>query len=85
MQNVLADLCVESEAATVAMMRLARAYDEGAHDAGAAAFARLATAVVEVLGVQARAARWSARRSSAWAATATSRSRSCRASTARRR
>src|SRR3989442_9159917 len=29
MQNVLADLAVESEAATVAMMRLARAYDEG--------------------------------------------------------
>jgi putative acyl-CoA dehydrogenase len=30
MQNVLADLCVESEAATVTMMRLARAYDDGA-------------------------------------------------------
>ena len=28
MQNVLADLCIESEAATVAMMRLARAYDD---------------------------------------------------------
>ena len=28
MRNVLADLCVESEAATVAAMRLARAYDE---------------------------------------------------------
>src|SRR3712207_376781 len=28
MQNVLADLCVESEAATVMAMRLARAYDE---------------------------------------------------------
>ena len=28
MQNVLADLCVESEAATVSVMRLARAYDE---------------------------------------------------------
>ena len=28
MQNVLADLCVESEAATVAAMRLARSYDE---------------------------------------------------------
>src|SRR4051812_27285695 len=29
MQNVLADLCVESEAATALAMRLARAYDEG--------------------------------------------------------
>src|SRR5436309_1915750 len=32
MQNVLADLAVESEAATTLMMRLARAYDEGARD-----------------------------------------------------
>src|SRR6201995_2909363 len=29
MQNVLADLCLESEAATALAMRLARAYDEG--------------------------------------------------------
>jgi putative acyl-CoA dehydrogenase len=40
MQNVLADLCVESEAATVMAMRLARAYDE--HDTP---IQRLATAV----------------------------------------
>jgi len=40
MANVLADLAVESEAATAVMMRLARAYD-----AGESAFARLATAV----------------------------------------
>ena len=40
MANVLADLAVESEAATVLMMRLARAYD-----AGESTFARLATAV----------------------------------------
>jgi putative acyl-CoA dehydrogenase len=61
MQNVLADLCVESEAATVLAMRLARAYDEaggdGASEAGgnqvaptsedseAQLFKRLATAV----------------------------------------
>src|SRR6185436_14089226 len=32
MRNVLADLCLESEAATTVMMRLARAYDEGAQD-----------------------------------------------------
>jgi putative acyl-CoA dehydrogenase len=40
MQNVLADLCVESEAATATALRLARAYDEGD-----IAFRRLATAV----------------------------------------
>jgi putative acyl-CoA dehydrogenase len=45
MQNVLADLAVESEAATVTMMRLARAYDEGVHDERQRHFARLATAV----------------------------------------
>jgi putative acyl-CoA dehydrogenase len=45
MQNVLADLCVESEAATVTMMRLARAYDEAPHDETQRHFARLATAV----------------------------------------
>src|SRR6266481_6545206 len=43
MQNVLADLAVESEAATVAMLRLARAYD----DETQRHFARLATAVVK--------------------------------------
>ncbi|HWP64819.1 MAG TPA: isovaleryl-CoA dehydrogenase [Candidatus Limnocylindria bacterium] len=47
MQNVLADLCLESEAATTAMMRLARAYDESASDPRARAFARLATAITK--------------------------------------
>jgi putative acyl-CoA dehydrogenase len=42
MQNVLADLCVESEAATVTALRLARAYDEGDE-----AFPRVATAVAK--------------------------------------
>ena len=42
MQNVLADLCVESEAATVTALRLARAFDEGD-----ARFRRLATAVAK--------------------------------------
>ena len=46
MQNVLADLCVESEAATTAMMRLAQAYDQDAA-AEEQAFARLGTAVVK--------------------------------------
>ena len=42
MQNVLADLCVESEAATVTALRLARAYDEGDGP-----FRRIATAVAK--------------------------------------
>jgi putative acyl-CoA dehydrogenase len=46
MQNVLADLCVESEAATVSMLRLARCYDESA-DGEQKAFGRLATAVLK--------------------------------------
>ena len=40
MRNVLADLCIESEAATILMMRLARGYDRKE-----APFRRLATAV----------------------------------------
>jgi putative acyl-CoA dehydrogenase len=48
MQNVLADLAVESEAATIAAMRLARAYDEvAAGDEDAANFRRLANAVLK--------------------------------------
>ncbi len=42
MRNVLADLCVESEAATVTAMRLARAFDEDDRE-----FRRLATAVAK--------------------------------------
>ena len=45
MQNVLADLALESEAATATMARLARAYDEAQGNADARRFARLATAV----------------------------------------
>ena len=47
MQNVLADLAVESEAATVLVMRLARAFDEARRDEGQRAFARLALAVTK--------------------------------------
>jgi putative acyl-CoA dehydrogenase len=48
MLNVLADLALESEAATVAMGRLAAAYDAAAAgDEREAAFKRLATAVVK--------------------------------------
>jgi putative acyl-CoA dehydrogenase len=54
MRNVLADLCLESEAATMLAMRLARAYDEAHADAEAGEdssdaqlFKRLATAVAK--------------------------------------
>jgi putative acyl-CoA dehydrogenase len=45
MLNVLADLAIESEAATTTALRLARAYDAGDADPTEAAFRRLATAV----------------------------------------
>jgi putative acyl-CoA dehydrogenase len=54
MRNVLADLCLESEAATTLALRLARAYDEAHADAAAGEdssdaqlFKRLATAVAK--------------------------------------
>jgi len=55
MRNVLADLCVESEASTMLALRLARAYDEAGAEAGAHTdelsdahlFKRLATAVAK--------------------------------------
>jgi putative acyl-CoA dehydrogenase len=48
MRNVLADLCVESEAATIAAMRLARSYDDvAADDEQAVEFRRLANAVLK--------------------------------------
>jgi putative acyl-CoA dehydrogenase len=47
MVNVLADLAVESEAATAVALRLARAYDEAPADPQADAFKRLATAVAK--------------------------------------
>jgi putative acyl-CoA dehydrogenase len=48
MRNVLADLCVESEAATISAMRLARAYDEAiAGDADAKNLKRIANAVLK--------------------------------------
>jgi len=47
MQQVLADLALESEAATALALRLARAYDEAPGEASAGAFARIATAVAK--------------------------------------
>ena len=85
MHNVLADLCVESEAATISALRLARAYDEAlAGDEEAPKLKRIANAVSSTGSASGRrctrASRWSAS-----AATATSRSRGCRASSARAR
>ncbi len=45
MRNVLADLALEAEAAIAFSLRVARAVDAAPGDAGAAAFARIATAI----------------------------------------
>jgi putative acyl-CoA dehydrogenase len=47
MQNVLADLAIESEAATVLMMRLARAFDSRENDTAERGLARLGAAVAK--------------------------------------
>ncbi len=45
MQNVLADLCLESESATALAFRLAKGFDESANDEQAKLFTRIATAI----------------------------------------
>ncbi len=47
MQNVLADLIVESEAATLLMVRLARAFDARASDERERSFARIVAAIAK--------------------------------------
>ncbi|HET9376992.1 MAG TPA: isovaleryl-CoA dehydrogenase [Chthoniobacterales bacterium] len=47
MRNVLADLCLESEAATTLAFRLARAFDRSGEDAREQKFARIATAIAK--------------------------------------
>src|SRR5438270_5849913 len=47
MRNVLADLCIESEAATLLMVRLARAFDHRDSDERERAFCRIATAMAK--------------------------------------
>jgi len=47
MRNVLADLALESKAATLLIVRLARAFDRRAADAQERAFARIATAIAK--------------------------------------
>ena len=80
MRNVLADLAIESEAATVTAMRVARSYDDA--DGAVSAFCHRGR---EVLGQPSARRRTPPRRSSAWAATALSRSPACRCCTATRR
>ncbi|MDQ4144850.1 MAG: acyl-CoA dehydrogenase family protein [Actinomycetota bacterium] len=45
MKNVLADLCIDSEAATITAMRLARAFDQADESAQEKSFKRIATAI----------------------------------------
>ncbi|HIG12967.1 MAG TPA: DNA alkylation response protein, partial [Gammaproteobacteria bacterium] len=47
MRNVIADLAIEAEAALALTLRIGRAMDEAPHDAEAAAFARIGTAVAK--------------------------------------
>src|SRR6478672_11193951 len=47
MRNVLADLAIESEAATLLMVRLARAFDRRGSDPRERAFCRIATAIAK--------------------------------------
>jgi len=47
MRNVLADLCLESEAATALALRLAHAFDRSPEDAREQKFARIATAIAK--------------------------------------
>ena len=47
MRNVLADMVLESEAATALVMRIARAFDEAAADDAARAFARISVAIAK--------------------------------------
>ena len=81
MRNVLADLAIESEAATAAAMRVARSYDDGRRGR-VPAFRHGGD---EVLGLQARTRRTPARRSNASAGTASSRTRGCLCCIATRR
>lgn len=47
MRNVLADLALESEAAVALILRVARGFDDSAHNAEAKPFARLAVAIAK--------------------------------------
>ena len=73
MRNVLADLAVEAEAATMVAMRMAGATDNAVRgDQTEALLRRIGTGGQQVLGVQARPPRTPPKRWNAWAATAMS-------------
>ena len=76
MRNVLADLAIESEAATLAALRLARAFDAGRADEHEQLVKRLVTPVVKYWACK-RAPQHRPRRSSASAAPAMWRSPTC--------
>lgn len=82
MRNVLADLALESEAASTLALRLAAAYDGGTEQDRH--FLRLAVPTAKYW-VTKRCTPWWPRRWSVWAATATWRSRGCRGCCARHR
>ena len=84
MQNVLADLALESEAATALMLRLARAYDQ-AGDEARTGLRPHRHGRRQVLDLQTRPSNTPPRPWNAWGATATSKSRSCRGFIAKRR
>jgi len=84
MQNVLADLEIETEAATLLDVRLAGAFERAPADPDEAALARLGAAMAKYWLTK-RSTPVVRKRSSAWGATATSRNRFCRASTGKRR
>ncbi len=80
MRNVLADLAVESEAATTLAIRLAAAYDATDRpdaDPHEVAFRRDSRLPSASTGCASASPAWWSRRSNAWAGAGTSRSRSC--------
>ena len=81
MQNVLADLCIESEAATVTALRLARAYDRRATDEREGRRSRASRPRSRSTDLQARPRARGRGASSVSAATGSSRSRACPGST----
>ena len=84
MRNVLADLAVEAEAATILAMRMAGATDAAVRgDEREALLRRIGLAAGKYWAASAPP-RTPRRRWNAWAATAMSRSRACRGCTAKR-
>jgi alkylation response protein AidB-like acyl-CoA dehydrogenase len=84
MTNVLADLALESEAATVLSMRIARAVDRAGVDANEAALARWGRRWASTGCASARRPS-SMKRRNAWAVRAMWRNRCCRGCTGRHR